>query len=114
MKRKLKRKSPEIVFREGKPTAVILDISPKPVKAMQDLTFTVTLTGEKTTADPYIDLSMPGMHMGRNRVMLKPIGASVFRGTGIIVRCPSGSRTWKAKVTVPEIGSVEFIFDVIY
>ena len=26
MKRKLKRKSPEIVFREGKPTAVILDI----------------------------------------------------------------------------------------
>ena len=95
-------------------TRVSLDIEPKPVKAMHDLTFTLTLTGEKPVADPYIDLGMPGMNMGRNRVILKPAGGLSYRGEGVIVRCPSGRRTWKAKVTIPEMGSVEFVFDVIY
>ena len=95
-------------------TRVSMDIEPKPVKAMQDLTFTVTFTGEKPVAAPYIDLSMPGMNMGRNRVILKPAGELIYRGEGVIVRCPSGRRTWKAKVTVPDVGSVEFVFDVIY
>ena len=95
-------------------TRVTMDIEPKPVKAMQDLTFTVTFTGEKPVAAPYIDLGMPGMNMGKNRVILKPAGELVYRGEGVIVRCPSGRRTWKAKVTVPDAGSVEFVFDVIY
>jgi hypothetical protein len=95
-------------------TKVSLDIEPKPVKAMQDLTFTVTFAGEKPVAAPYIDLGMPGMNMGRNRVILKPAGESLYRGEGVIVRCPSGRRTWKAKVTIPNEGSVEFVFDVIY
>ena len=95
-------------------TKVSLDIEPKPVKAMHDLTFTVTFAGEKPVAAPYIDLGMPGMNMGRNRVILKPAGELIYRGEGVIVRCPSGRRTWKAKVTVPEVGSVEFVFDVIY
>jgi hypothetical protein len=81
---------------------------------MQDLTFTVTLTGGTAAASPYIDLGMVGMDMGRNRIMLKPAGESVFSGNGVIVRCPSGRRIWKAKVTVPEVGSVEFVFDVVY
>lgn len=67
-------------------TEVSLEISPKPVKAMQDLTFTVSFAGEKPGADPYIDLGMPGMNMGRNRVSLKPAGESVFQGKGVIVR----------------------------
>ena len=95
-------------------TRVSMDIEPKPVKAMQDLTFTVTFTGEKPVAAPYIDLGMPGMNMGRNRVILKPAGELIYRGEGVIVRCPSGRRTWKAKVTIPGAGSVEFVFDVIY
>ena len=95
-------------------TRVSLDIEPKPVKAMQDLTFTVTFAGEKPVVAPYIDLGMPGMNMGRNRVILKPAGELIYRGQGVIVRCPSGRRTWKAKVMVPEMGSVEFVFDVIY
>lgn len=95
-------------------TKVSLDIEPKPVKAMQDLTFTVTFAGEKPVAAPYIDLGMVGMNMGRNRVILKPAGESLYRGGGVIVRCPSGRRTWKAEVTVPDVGSVEFVFDVIY
>jgi hypothetical protein len=93
---------------------VSLDISPKPVKAMQDLTFSVTFAGDNSVVDPYIDLGMVGMNMGRNRVILEPAGESVFQGKGVIVRCPSGRRTWKAKVTFPKRGSVEFVFDVIY
>ena len=93
---------------------ITLDVEPKPVKAMKDLTFTVTFVGEKPVTNPYIDLGMPGMNMGRNRVILKPAGDLVYRGEGVIVRCPSGRRTWKAKVTVPDVGAVEFVFDVIY
>jgi hypothetical protein len=95
-------------------TEVTLDVAPKPVKAMKDLTFTVTFTDGKAVANPYIDLGMVGMNMGRNRVVLEPTGESVFRGYGVIVRCPSGRRTWRAELIVPERGSVEFIFDVIY
>jgi hypothetical protein len=81
---------------------------------MQDLTFTVSFAGQKPGAAPYIDLGMPGMNMGRNRVFLKSLDESVFEGRGVIVRCPSGRRTWKATVTAPNLGSVEFVFDVIY
>jgi hypothetical protein len=65
---------------------VTMEIEPKPVKAMEDLTFTVRFAGEKLLADPYIDLGMPGMNMGRNRVLLKLTRDSVYQGTGIIVR----------------------------
>jgi len=95
-------------------TDIILDINPKPVKAMTDLKFTITLTGKQGISEPFIDLGMPGMKMGPNRVLLKSNGKDVYSGTGTIVRCPSGKRIWKATVTVPDMGSVEFIFDVIY
>ncbi|MBL7180334.1 MAG: hypothetical protein ABIK98_00050 [Pseudomonadota bacterium] len=93
---------------------VVLDISPKPVKAMTDLLFRLTLTGKQPAEAPYIDLGMPGMKMGPNRVNLKHRKEGVYEGTGIIVRCPSGKRVWKATVTVPGQGAVEFVFDVIY
>jgi hypothetical protein len=95
-------------------TDIILDISPKPVKAMTDLNFTITLTGKQGVSEPFIDLGMPGMKMGPNRVLLKSNGKGVYSGTGTIVRCASGKKIWKATVTVPDMGFVEFIFDVIY
>jgi len=95
-------------------TRVVLDISPKPVKAMTDLTFRIILTGKQPKAVPYIDLGMPGMKMGPNRVSLQSVGNGVYEGTGIIVRCPSGKKVWKATVAVPNMGTAEFIFDVIY
>jgi hypothetical protein len=91
-----------------------LDILPRPVKAMQDLVFRLTLSGIKPTASPHIDLGMPGMDMGPNRVRLKTVDSGVYEGTGIIVRCPSGRKVWRAKVTIPDIGAVDFIFNVIY
>jgi len=93
---------------------VVLDIQPKPVKAMQDLLFRVSLTGVSPGKPPHIDLGMPGMKMGPNRVSLKPAGDGAYEGTGVIVRCPSGRRTWYARVAVPGVGPVEFVFDVVY
>ena len=93
---------------------VVLDIHPKPVKAITDLTFKITIAGKLPVSHPYIDLGMPGMDMGPNRVSLKSLKAGVYEGTGIIVRCPSGRRTWYAKVTIPDSGTVKFVFDVIY
>ena len=93
---------------------VSLDILPRPVRAMKDLKFHVILSGEKKIPAPYIDLGMPGMNMGPNRVELRCVSDNVYEGQGIIVRCPSGRRTWKATVTLPEVGKVEFVFDVIH
>ena len=91
-----------------------LDISPKPVKAMTDLRFHLILSGKQPTAEPHIDLGMPGMKMGPNTVRLEKVGEGVYEGTGIIVRCPSGRRVWKAAVNLPGLETVEFIFDVVY
>ena len=95
-------------------TEVTFEISPKPVKAMTDLIFRITLTGRQPKSLPYIDLGMPGMKMGPNQVSLQAMGAGAYEGSGIIVRCPSGKRIWKAAVALPGIGIAEFIFDVIY
>lgn len=95
---------------------VILEVVPKPVKAMEELLFRITLAGDipKSVSAPYIDLGMPGMNMGPNRVKLKSAGKNTFEGKGIIVRCPSGRTIWQATVTVPDIVKAKFIFDVIY
>lgn len=91
-----------------------LDIVPKPVKAMEELTFRVEVPGTEPPKPPYIDLGMPGMEMGPNRVELKKTGDSTYEGKGVIVRCPSGKTIWRARVTVPDTGSSDFVFDVAY
>ena len=95
---------------------VALEVTPKPIKAMQDLSFKVTLTGKPPAASeaPYIDLGMPGMKMGPNRVQLKSAGNHTYEGRGVIVRCPSGRRIWQATVIIPGVGQTDFVFDVVY
>ena len=94
--------------------SVTLEINPRPVTAMQDSTFTVTLTGPAPNQPPFIDLGMPAMKMGPNRVQLKPSVDGTYVGKGIIVRCKSGRRTWFANVVVPGAGEARFVFDVVY
>jgi hypothetical protein len=97
----------------GKET-VTLDITPRPVTAMQDSTFSVKISGNEPAQAPYLDLGMPAMKMGPNRVLLKPTGNGAYSGKGIIVRCKSGRRTWFANVVVPGAGEAQFVFDVVY
>ncbi len=66
---------------------IIFDISPKPVKAMEELRFSVRIKGletSKLTQHIKIDLNMPGMHMGKNQVILKKISDNDYSGKGII------------------------------
>ena len=94
--------------------AVTMEISPRPVEALKDLLFQVTLSGSHSARATHIDLGMPAMKMGPNRVELKSTGPGKFEGRGVIVKCASGRRTWFAIVTVPDHGEAVFVFDVVY
>jgi len=87
---------------------VLLSITPWPPRTMRELDFTATLPGYAGTASPYLDLSMAGMEMGRNRVDLSRGEDGRYRGTGVIVRCPGGRRDWEATVTAPGAGKAVF------
>ena len=93
---------------------VLLEIEPRPVKAMHDLVFKVSISGEPPSKSPYIDLGMPAMKMGPNRAVLARTQEGFYEGRGVIVRCQSGRRTWFANVVIPGSDGVKFIFDVIY
>ena len=93
-------------------TTITLDIQPKPVLAMENLTFKVKVDGPPIQKKPHIDLSMPGMDMGLNWVFLSPIQQGEYEGKGVFVKCPEGKTIWQATVTLPEKGSVHFVFEV--
>ena len=93
---------------------VTMEISPRPVKAMRELIFKVSTSGQSPSENPYLNLGMPGMKMGPNRVLLENNGQGIYQGRGVIVRCPSGRTIWFANITIPDAGEVKFIFDVIY
>jgi len=94
------------------PQPVILEVEPRPVRALRDLRFTLRLPGYAGDGAPWIDLSMPGMRMPPNRVNLVREKDGLYRGAGVIVRCRSGKRAWQASVTVPGKGTAVFTFDV--
>jgi hypothetical protein len=80
---------------------------------MRELSFAVELPGaDGRGVTPRIDLEMPGMRMPPNRVDLRRSADGVYRGTGAIVRCGSGRRTWSATVTLPGGPGAVFTFDV--
>ncbi len=100
---------------------IILDITPRPVKVMKELSFTVILKGKR--ADRLIlDLGMPGMYMGKNRVILEKTAGGTYKGKGVIPKCPSGRKLWRAVVYLPEAGNstannntkADFLFNVTY
>jgi len=55
---------------------------------------------------------MPGMRMPPNRVSLRGGADGIYRGTGAIVRCGSGKRTWSVTVVLPDGARAVFTFDV--
>jgi hypothetical protein len=102
----------------GDGMTIEFDIQPKPVAAMSDLTFIVNLSRgglPVMDASTALDLSMPGMFMGKNRPILKQAHNGRYEGKGIITRCFSGEKTWRAEVTVKYAGKTSvasFVFEV--
>lgn len=101
---------PFVAFAEGQ--RILLDIAPKPVKAMRELTFSAEIPGYDPAGSPWVDLDMTGMRMAPNRVDLVKERDGRYRGKGVVVKCPSGMRTWTATVNVPGKGRAHFTFDV--
>jgi hypothetical protein len=93
---------------------VIFSIEPKPVKTMREITFVVHIVGRNIAPTLLLDLSMPGMYMGRNEVVLKKRPDGKYVGKGILPRCPSGKRLWQAEIDIPGSGKVSFRFNVAY
>jgi nitrogen fixation protein FixH len=103
------------VRKDGAGVTVSLEISPRPVRTMEDIELTVQLITEGEGGpigdrQVTVDLTMPGMYMGENRIILEPAGEGRFVGKGVIVRCPSGQKRWKAVVSAASIYPVEFTF----
>jgi hypothetical protein len=93
--------------------AVTLDITPRPVKAMQPLLFKVKVDpADNLPSTLMIDFSMPGMYMGKNQMKLVRTAPGVWEGRGVIVRCMSGRKLWKLMLISPELGNPAFSFDV--
>ncbi len=96
---------------------VVFDINPKPVKFMEELTFRITLTHDSkpiSDAKITVDLTMPGMFMGKNSPVIKHVKDGVYEGKGVIPRCPSGKKVWRAAVSIDRGGkmaSVDFTFE---
>lgn len=91
---------------------VFLDISPKPVRPMRELAFSVEARGYVGDGRTWIDLGMEGMRMPPNRVDLVKDPDGRYRGKGILVPCQSGMRTWTATVHLPGNRNAVFSFDV--
>lgn len=97
------------------PYTVTLDISPKPVRHMQELLFEASVSGGSPlfSADTLLlDLSMPGMEMGKNEVTLRKAAENLYRGTGVIVKCLSGRTLWRATLSISETLKPSFTFNV--
>jgi hypothetical protein len=92
---------------------VTLDIRPKPVRPMAELDFTVTVTPAGSLPGKLIlELTMPGMYMGGNRVELQRSGTDRYTGRGALVRCRSGRKLWKATLLTPDGLNPSFTFNV--
>ena len=94
------------------------DIQPKPVAAMTESTFVVTVTRNAVPimdASVHLDLSMPHMFMGKNQPVLNHIKGGRYEGKGVITRCASGRKTWQADVAVVSAGKTAvatYVFEV--
>jgi hypothetical protein len=100
------------------PVRVTLDILPKPLKTMSELQFSVSLTRNDKPIDArevLVEMTMPGMYMGKNVVKLQRDGDR-FTGTGVILRCMSGRKNWHALVRFNQDNKASFVdfdFEVI-
>jgi nitrogen fixation protein FixH len=80
---------------------VVLELAPRPPLPLKALAMVVQLTRNGAPADvteAFVELSMSGMFMGDNRIVLRPQGEGRYAGEGVLLRCASGRRDWVAEV----------------
>jgi hypothetical protein len=93
---------------------ILFDIIPKPVKAMRELTFIVTIKGGPVADKLIVTLGMPAMYMGENKIIAIKSSRGTYTGKGVIPRCLSGQNLWQATVETPKGKKAAFLFNVIY
>lgn len=90
------------------PVKVTLDVDPRPLATMKRLLFRVKAAGKDggiKDADVFIDLTMPGMSMMENRIPLRQVEDGSYTGEGVIVKCSSGRKVWKADISISRPGA---------
>ena len=90
--------------------AIVLELAPQPPRPLAELHATVRLTRGGAPADDAtvaVEITMPGMYMGENRIVLHRDGDGHYAGTGALLRCASGRRDWSAEVVARAPGSDE-------
>ncbi|MCS7204654.1 MAG: hypothetical protein NZ853_03055 [Leptospiraceae bacterium] len=99
-------------FIEGK-----LNLSPKPVYTMKEIQFQLEFTKSNIhQPEILLDLTMPAMYMGENKVIMKKVSDNLFEGKGIFPECTSDDRRWNIKILMktPEKEYVKNIqFDIL-
>ncbi len=99
-------------IRSGRDGMIALEIGPRPVTAMRPLYFRVMLENHRRPRSVMVELSMPGMSMGSNRITLSTSGEGLYEGLGVIPLCPSGRRLWRAGIVIDGRVVEVFHFDV--
>lgn len=85
------------------PFEVRLELGPRPLRNMVDLSAAVELRRKGAPVDGAaveLSLEMRGMPMGENRRTLAAVGGGRYTGTAVFVRCPGGRRDWLATVSI--------------
>jgi len=90
------------------PVQVTLEISPRPLSSMKRLLFRVKAVEKNAAirdAEVFIDLTMPGMSMMENRIQLRQGEDGSYVGEGVVVKCSSGRKVWKADISISRAGA---------
>ena len=88
----------------------VLELAPHPPVPLKEMGALVQLTRAGAAvegAEVAVELSMPGMYMGENRIVLRAGGHGQYAGKGALLRCMSGRRDWTAEVVARLPGGVE-------
>lgn len=92
------------------PIRLVLDLSPRPPLPLKEIEATVRLVRDGAPlagAEVTVELSMPGMFMGDNRIATKAGPDGRYSGKGVLLRCASGRRDWAAEVVIRIPGAPE-------
>jgi hypothetical protein len=88
--------------------SITVELAPRPLRTMRELQVTVTVLDAAGApldgAHVAVAFEMPGMDMGENVTVLAGAGPGRYAGKGVIVRCASGRRDWRARVIVAPPG----------